>query len=153
MTMATAIEPLTFSIEVDAPREHAFRVFTEEIASWWPLEKFGILDGRDACFLEGRVGGRVYERTPAGAEAIWGEVVVWEPPARLVVSWSPTTTPRPRTEWEARFSEHEGGTLLEFEHRGWERLGEAAGEARAEYAGGWATVLALYQKHAGSSAR
>ena len=31
--------------------------------------------------------GRIYERTPAGTEHDWGEVTVWEPPARLAYLW------------------------------------------------------------------
>jgi uncharacterized protein YndB with AHSA1/START domain len=31
------IEPVRKSVHVDAPPEHAFRVFTEHLADWWPI--------------------------------------------------------------------------------------------------------------------
>jgi len=45
----------------------------------------------------------------------------------------------------------EGGkTLVELEHRGWERLGEHAGEARQSYASGWEGVLKGFAERASS---
>jgi hypothetical protein len=35
--------------------------------------------------------------------------------------------------------------LVELEHRGWERLGAIAEEARAGYLAGWVPVIARYE--------
>jgi hypothetical protein len=43
-----------------------------------------------------------------------------------------------------RFVPDGDGSRVELEHRGWERLGEAAAEAREGYDTGWDTVLGLY---------
>jgi len=92
--------------------------------------------------LEGRVGGRLYERWHDGGEVDWGRVLAWEPPARLVLSWSPTLERRPPTEVEVRFLAVEPDhTRVELEHRGWERLGDLAAQARSSYEGGWPGVL------------
>ncbi len=40
-------------------------------------------DPRITVFLERRVGGRIYERTPEGVEHEWGEVTVWDPPGHF----------------------------------------------------------------------
>lgn len=36
-----------------------------------------------------RQGGRVTERLRDGSEAVWGALLVWEPPDRLVMTWHP----------------------------------------------------------------
>ena len=76
------------SVLVDARAEEAFRVFTEEAGSWWPLASHSLLDGRaTSLHFEPRVGGRVFERAPDGAEADWGRLLVWEPPSRFAMTW------------------------------------------------------------------
>jgi hypothetical protein len=42
------------------------------------------------------------------------------------------------------------GTRIDLEHRGWERLGDRAAEARPQYDEGWESVLGLYARAAGS---
>ena len=88
MSTQTTVEPVRRSVSVERPVEDAFRVFTEEIGSWWPLEthsRAGERDGVEAetAVLEGRVGGRLYERVSDGTEADWGTMIAWEPPHRL----------------------------------------------------------------------
>ena len=52
----------------------------------WPRE-FDVRADLAEAVLEGRVGGRWYERGVDGTECDWGHVLVWEPPHRLVVTW------------------------------------------------------------------
>ena len=149
MTMETAIEPVRKTLTVNCSPEHAFRTFTERIGDWWPLHAYSIShdDGAGApqtAVFEPRVGGRVYEISQAGEELSWAEVLVWEPPARVVLSWNPSREERPRTEIDVRFTAEGETTRVDLEHRGWERLGDVALEARAGYAGGWETVLGLF---------
>jgi uncharacterized protein YndB with AHSA1/START domain len=126
-----------------APRD-AFRLFTEEIGKWWPLQE-GFSHGGERAkeiFLEGRVGGRFYERFVDGTELEVGRVTVYEPPSVVKFSWrSPSW--EGATEVEVRFSADGAGTKLELEHRGWE-VGPKAMEAGKRFDGGWVTVLARY---------
>lgn len=152
-TTQTAIEPVRRTITVDCSPEHAFSVFTARIGDWWPLGKFSISidDGAgppQTATFEPRVGGRVYETTQSGEELSWAEVLVWEPPARVVLAWNPSREERPRTEIDVRFAAEGGGTRVDLEHRGWERLGALAAEARSGYAAGWQTVLGLFAEAA-----
>lgn len=152
------IEPILMTIRVDAPPERAFEVFTARMDTWWPLETHS----RAADQLEGvkaeriefeeRVGGRVLEHLSDGRVLPWGEVLVWEPPSRLVLAWKPNDTPHPPTELEVRFSSDGAGTSVELEHRGWERLGELAAEARQGYGGGWVRVLSRFPDVVGATA-
>ncbi|HLE79325.1 MAG TPA: SRPBCC domain-containing protein, partial [Candidatus Limnocylindrales bacterium] len=81
------IEPIRLIVELDCPAEHAFEVWTARIGTRWPVHHTASGQPGLAVILEGRPGGRIFERTPAGAEHDWGEVLAWEPPARLVYSW------------------------------------------------------------------
>ena len=91
----------------------------------------------------------LYERMSDGQEATWGEVLVWDAPSRIVLTWHPGDEDASRaTEIEVRFTPEGDGTRVDLEHRGWERLGEQAAEAQAGYDGGWEAVLATYAEAA-----
>jgi len=76
----------------------------------------------EAVVLQGGVGGRIYERTADGTEHEWGEVTVWQPPARLAYLWYLGRDRADATEVEIRFlARGTGATRVEIEHRGWAR--------------------------------
>jgi uncharacterized protein YndB with AHSA1/START domain len=145
--MRTKIEPIRSRIEVGVPPEKAFRVFTEEMGTWWPLETHSRAaverdDVRaERIELEGRAGGRVLEHLSNGEVLPWAEVIVWEPPHRLVLAWRPHGRPQPPTEVEVAFTPRDGGTLVELEHRGWERLTGEFQELYESYTQGWVGTL------------
>jgi len=143
------IEPLRMSFEVSCPVDHAFDVWTSKIARWWPADHS--VSGENALLvvLEGRPGGRILERTAAGTEHEWGEVVVWEPPSRLAYLWHLRRDRADATEVEIRFIDQGNATTrVEIEHRGWERLGAQGASWRDANRGGWSTVLYAYRIHA-----
>jgi uncharacterized protein YndB with AHSA1/START domain len=146
------IEPIRVSVRVQADPERAFRVFTDGLDTWWPLEVHSrAVDGfegvkAERVVFEGRVGGRVLEHLSDGQVLPWGEVLVWEPPARFVLAWKPNSSPLPPTELEVRFTPEAGGTLVELEHRNWEVLGEIAEKARAGYGTGWVMPLERFEQ-------
>jgi uncharacterized protein YndB with AHSA1/START domain len=143
-------EPIRRSIEVPASPEDAFRVFTEEMGSWWPLEthsratveRSGVKAER--IEFEGRAGGQVLEHLSNGEVLSWAEVVEWEPPRRFVLAWRPHGRPQPPTEVEVVFTARDGGTHVELVHRGWERLTEEFGELYESYGQGWIGTLARF---------
>jgi uncharacterized protein YndB with AHSA1/START domain len=141
------IEPIRRHVTVGADQGRAFRLFTEQIGSWWPVDTFSIAIDREddtkveSVVFEQRQGGRVYEVASDGTEATWATVVAWEPPRRVVLAWKPNLRDEPPTEVEITFTAEESGTRVDLEHRGWERLGERAIEASEGYASGWALVL------------
>ena len=137
------------SVTVARSPEEAFRIFTDEIGSWWPLETHSIgKDGRPAetAAMDGREGGRFYERTGSGTEH-WGTIVVWDPPNRVVISWE-LRPEHPPTEVDVRFVAEGEGTRVNLEHRGFERLGDEAEKVHASYSEGWAVVLGQYAEMA-----
>ena len=120
----------------------AFEVFTTGMARWWPLDRYSIsLERARTCAIEVRVGGEIYEVSEDGERLVWGRVLVFEPPARLVVTWHPGREPQTAQEVEVRFSDTPEGALVELEHRGWAALGDEARKTRPSYSEGWDCVL------------
>src|SRR5262249_4334316 len=143
-------------VSVKAPPEIAWRVFTEKIGTWWPLatHKIGKVKAVDAV-IETRVGGRWYERGDDGGTCDWGCVLVWDPPARLVLSWDINADwqhdPNLKTEVEVRFiADGKGGTCVELEHRKLDHYGARRDEVRRLFdpEGDWGRLLALFARAA-----
>ena len=143
MTNQTAIEPVRKQIAVASDVETAFRTFTEDIATWWPTETHSITEQPETVVFEQSSGGRVFERTPDGKECDWATILVFDPPHRVVLEWK-VNSAAPPTEVEVRFTQDGDGTLVELEHRGWERYESGGAEAREGYDSGWPSVLAKY---------
>jgi uncharacterized protein YndB with AHSA1/START domain len=143
MTMqAVSVEPVRRNVTVGRSVEDAFRLFTEEISTWWPFPSHSIGGGDTVAAVFEPKSGRLYEVLADGTEHDWADIVVWEPPHRFVLTWHPN--PERRTEVEVRFVDAGEGTRVELEHRGWERLGAVAHEARASYVTGWTLILGKY---------
>lgn len=134
------------SITVARPLTVAFRVFTEEIGKWWPLKE-GVSHGgtrANEIWLEGKKGGRLFERFVDGEEFDIGEVTVYEPPHRVVFTWKGRDWVG-TTEVDVRFTASGDGTRVDLEHRGWEQVGR---DTQAQYEGGWDFVLSRYSEWA-----
>jgi uncharacterized protein YndB with AHSA1/START domain len=136
------IEPIRLAFDVACPVDHAFDVWTSRIDRWWPADHTVSVEDGLRVVLEGRPGGRIFERTAGGAEHDWGEVTVWEPPTRLGYLWHLRRDRADATEVEIRFVDRgDATTRVEIEHRGWERLGADGESWRDRNHGGWATLL------------
>jgi uncharacterized protein YndB with AHSA1/START domain len=145
MSNGYTIEPVRKTVEVGCTVAEAFRLFTDEIDSWWPLATHSIGEAdAEACYFEGREGGRIYESDADGSIHLWGTVTAWEPPTRVIFTWHPGRDASTAQEVELRFLESAHGTRVELEHRGWEILGEGAVETRNAYESGWVGVLEPY---------
>jgi uncharacterized protein YndB with AHSA1/START domain len=140
------IEPLRMSFEVGCSPERAFELWTARASQWWPVAHTVSAEPGLNVIFEGRPGGRIYERTPAGEEVEWGEVRVWEPPRRLSYLWHIRADRADATEVDITFANQgDGGTRVEIEHRGWERLGARGPSWRDANAGGWKGLLPHFQ--------
>jgi uncharacterized protein YndB with AHSA1/START domain len=136
---------------VKAPREVAWRVFTAQMGTWWPLAhyKIGRAPAVDAV-IEPRVGGLWYERGEDGSACPWGRVLAWEPPARIVLTWDIDANfqydASLNTEIEIRFiAVSDVETRVELEHRRLDRYGARRDEMRRIFdtEGDWGKLLAM----------
>jgi uncharacterized protein YndB with AHSA1/START domain len=139
-------EPLRFAFDVTASVAHAFDVWTSGIGTWWPADH--TVTGADELrvVLEGRPGGRIFERSASGEEHDWGEVTAWEPPHRLAYQWFLRADRADATDVTIRFTDRgDGSTRVEIEHAGWQRLGARGAAWRERNHGGWTTLLPHYR--------
>jgi len=140
------------SMMVHASPAIAWRVFTEKMSSWWPLDHYKIGKAKAVeAIVEPRVGGRWYERGDDGSTCDWGSVLVWEPPARLVLTWDITADwqfdAKLNTEIEIRFTAHgTDRTFVELEHRHLDRFGDRRDQMRRVFdqEGDWGKLLARF---------
>lgn len=135
------IEPLVTTFDIDRPVEQVFRIWTVHFARWWPPAHTASGEPDVQVTLEPRLGGRIYERTRAGATHDWGEITTWEPPHRLGYRWHLRRDRADSTDVEIRFRPRGPGTRVEIEHRGWERLGALGPDWREANRAGWANLL------------
>jgi hypothetical protein len=139
------IEPLRLSFDVQCRIEHAFDVWTNRIDQWWPRAHSVSAESGLEVVVEPRVGGRIFERTPSGAEHDWGEVTLWQPPTRFGYLWHLRRDRADATEVDITFTPRtQSSTRVDIEHRGWERLGVEGPQWREANVGGWSALLPHY---------
>ncbi len=141
MTVQASATSVSTEIDVDAPIDHAFKVFTEGIGSWWNPEHHILQAELAEMVFEPRVGGHVIDRGVDGSESRWARVLAYEPPNRVVfswdidLSWQIESNPEKTSEVEVRFTaQGPDRTHVTLEHRnidrhgeGWESMREAVG--------------------------
>jgi uncharacterized protein YndB with AHSA1/START domain len=154
MTRSVGIAPVHKTIRVKASQAHAFAVFTAGLGRWWPRKATIGAGPLKIVVMETRLGGRWYEESEDGSQANVGKILVWEPPHKFVVSWDINSNWKPDTtvssEVEVRFiPEGPDATLVELEHRNFERMGAEAGALmRKDVDGGWPGILEHFRQEA-----
>lgn len=151
--MAKAVDPVMVvrtSVTVPLTPADAFRLFTAQTVSWWPLATHSVYEAAaTGVVIEPWVGGRVYETTDDGRAADWGIVSAWEPGERFAMSWHPGSDQALATQVDVRFSRTpDGGTTVDLVHTGWEVRGADAPEIAAGYDTGWRLVLGRFAEAA-----
>jgi uncharacterized protein YndB with AHSA1/START domain len=153
MNTHVAVTPVKQSIVVEAPIEHAFKVFTEQFGNFKPREHNMLAVPIAETVFEPRVGGHIYDRGVDGSECRWARVLAYEPPNRLLLSWDISsrwqieTDPDKASEWEVTFTAETGHrTRVELEHRKLDRHGDGWQGVRDGVAGdqGWPLYLQRY---------
>jgi uncharacterized protein YndB with AHSA1/START domain len=147
------------SIIVNVPIAHAFEVFTRRFDLWWPkAHHLGKVDMKEVV-LEGREGGRWYEKGIDGSECEWGKVLAWSPPNRVAVSWNIDgnfvleTDPSRASRVDVTFHDEGGNkTRVELEHSEldrhseWQKLKEGVGGPE-----GWPAILEMFAAKANNA--
>lgn len=140
----TSIAPIVKTVNVGPPPEVAFRVFTDEIASWWPLDTHSV-GGEKATGIsvDGRVGGLIEELGIEGPMRIWGTITDWDPPSVFSFTFHPGVSAEQAGQVTVRFIASGAGSKVELTHDGWESS-EGGQARRNNYDSGWDVVLGAY---------
>ncbi len=154
------IEPVEVSVRVMMAPEEAFRAFVHDLRRWWPL-LYTFSQSRFAtAAIEPIKGGHWYEVDDTGQKFLWGEVLAYESPKRLVLTFaiSPEWQPEPAgraSQVEIRFvPEHdvtsfeEPATRIEVTHGNFEKHAEGGNALRARLASsrGWSMILTSFAR-------
>jgi len=113
------------ALRVSATPDRAFRLFTEQIGAWWrPNGLFEFSQGRSGTLaFEPGPTGRLTETYADGDVFVIGQIRVWDPPSRLVVSWREANfTEDQETELHVRFTPVGDQTRVTVEHFGWDAI-------------------------------
>ena len=138
------------SIVVNAPIEHAFKIFTERLDLWWPKEHHIGKADLETAIMEPKAGGRFYEKGVDGSECEWGKVLAFTPPSHLTLSWQldPTWSYDPNPEHASQVDVSfvdlgNGKTQVELTHSKFERHGNGWEKIRDGVGGedGWNGIL------------
>lgn len=136
-------------IVVERSRDDAFRIFTTEMAQWWPTATHSIHgDAVTDVLFETHVDGRIAEVTTDGAIVEWGRVLEWDAPGGFTVSWKPNLDAGAhRSTWVICFeSIGDEITRIELVHSGFEGFDDPDA-IRAQYEPGWDLVLGRFVSH------
>ncbi len=144
MTTQVDSTSVTTAINVDAPIEHAFQVFTEGIGSWWNPTHH-ILEAELAeMVFEPYVGGHIIDRGTDGSECRWARVLAYDPPRMVCFSWDISlnwqleTDPAKASEIEVTFTpDGPARTRVVLTHRNLDRHGDGWQGMRAAVQQGW----------------
>jgi uncharacterized protein YndB with AHSA1/START domain len=147
MTTQLHATSVTASIDVQAPIEHAFRVFTEGIGSWWNPEHHILQAELAEMVFEPHVGGHIIDRGTDGSECRWARVLAYDPPHRVCFSWDINlrwqleSDPAKTSEVEVTFNvEEPSRTRVVLTHRHLDRHGEGWEQMRDAVSSGWSLV-------------
>lgn len=121
----TPADTVQVSLTVAADPATAFEVFTGELDLWWrrgPRFRF-VAPFEGAMRLEPGVGGRLLHEHQPGASFEVGQIQVWEPPRRLVLTWRlPSFPAGMATRVDVRFDPAGAATRVTVTHSGWDQV-------------------------------
>jgi hypothetical protein len=154
----TGATSVTHSVDVAAPVEHVFDVFTRRMNSWWDPTHH-LLAETTEMVVEPYVGGTITDVAADGGRCTWGRVLAFEPPAPgadgpgrglfafswdISLRWEVETDPARCSEVHVSFIPISAtSTRVVLEHRHLDRHGDGWASMRAAVGGpnGWQAGL------------
>lgn len=121
------------TVFLKAPAEHVWTFLTEKekLAIWFHEGESDFREGGPYAVLTNSLG-------KEGTRLCWGDIIEYNPPNRLVHTFTHEGLGGAETRCEWTLVDVEGGTILTLEHSGFENAKDAFGEA-ADHDKGWDT--------------
>jgi uncharacterized protein YndB with AHSA1/START domain len=141
------LDPIIKTIEVPCSQEKAFRVFVNEMGSWWPLDKRSMslkFTGKPAKSLriEPKQGGKIVEIGHDDTEHLWGTIKSYDPHDFLSMDFHMGMPAESASLVEVRFTTlGNERTRVELTQSNWEAFGEMAEMMRGGYGSGWVIIF------------
>lgn len=138
-------DPIQKTLTVPLRPDQAFRLFTDNLQAWWPVDTHSLSAGDGdlpkKVTVDPRAGGFVTETKPDGETGRWATVTRWEPGHALGLSWYVGRPTEEATDLLVVFTPVQTGTRVDLTHSGFDRLGETAMAMHGNYQHGWDHVL------------
>ena len=135
-------EPIRKVVRARCSPARAFSTFADAIDAWWPPSHRGFAQSH--LHVEGRVGGRLVERSTDGQERLLGEVLVWSPHSHFAYTWH-LGVDVGATRVDVRFAAEGDLTRVEVVHsEGSSGLGEQWPTRAQRFSRAWEQVLPHY---------
>ncbi len=140
------LEPIVKIIEVPCSQEKAFKVFVNDMGSWWPLDKraMSLKDGQQAKSLhvEAKSGGRIVEIGQNGTEYFWGSFKAFNPYESVSMNFHMGMPPENASLVEVQFTAlGVERTRVQLTQSNWEAFGDMAEMLRSHYGPGWVIIF------------
>jgi uncharacterized protein YndB with AHSA1/START domain len=139
-------QPVRKSVTVKCSPDHAFLVFTDRLDVWWPRSHRRF--DTSTMTLEGRVGGRVFERSDSDSINTLGEVLRWDPPRGVSYTWMPGSIDAP-TRVDVTFTARGNTTVVDVVHSPADSgLGDKWPDRAAIFSASWDSVFESFSMFA-----
>lgn len=124
-----------------APPDHVWKFLTEKdkLAVWFHGGGEDVQEGGDFVLVSNSLG-------KEGEKICWGKVIEFDPPRKLVHTFTHNFLNGADTTCEWTLSAVDGGTLLRLEHTGWENAKDQAFALGADHDVGWDEHFARLRK-------
>lgn len=123
---------ITKTLFIKAPAAHVWKFLTEadQLALWFHR-------GAENLQASGRWSMLSNSPGKEGTEIMWGQVLEYSPPHRLVHTFTHNWIEGAETTCRWTLDEVEGGTVVTLVHAGWEAVADAAFNKAADHEKGW----------------
>lgn len=144
MPVPASAYTLTVEVTVAASRSKVWKTLVKKTSDWWPVSFFSVPTTK-RFVIENKLGGLVFEDSGKKAGAVWGTVIGWFPPEKIMFAFEmyPGWSGPGRSLVSITLSEADDGTRLVLEDSG---VCPHADKAAASLQSGWEELLGKYLK-------
>ena len=141
------LDPIIKTIEVPCSQEKAFKVFVNEMGSWWPLDKrsISLMHGGEpakSLHVEPKQGGKIVEIGHDDTEHLWGTITAYDPHDLVGMDFHMGLPPENASLVEVRFTAlGEDQARVELTQSNWEAFGDMAQMMHDGYGSSWGIIF------------